>query len=155
MSVLPLATFSSPGVPYFGSGGGGGQDLNVNSVTASQYVKSQSFFTSTIGALSLPANSSTIVLAMPNDTRYSGLWSVNAGISEGGTAPKANGALFTVAGFNTNGNNVFAADTIASKSNGYPITIFTSGQNNVPPTIYISNPTNNAQVATVAFHQMG
>jgi hypothetical protein len=157
MSLLPLKTYASPDVPLFGSGGGGGgggANLTVSSVTASQFIKGNSFFTSTMVS-TLAANTSTLIYDMPNTTAQNGLWSFNAGAFLGPSFPKANGAIFSVSGASVGPNNYFSVKQISEANEGCPISAFCAGGVSQTPKFYITNTYSNALPANIAFHQMG
>lgn len=153
MSLLPLKTYASPEVPLFGSAGGGSA-LTVSSLTASQFVKGNSFFTSTMSA-TLNANASTLIYDMPDNTNQSGLWTFNAGAFLAPSFPKANGASFSVSGYSVGPNNYFSVKQVSEGNEGCPISAFCAGGVSQTPKFYITNTYGSSLPANIAFHQIG
>ena len=156
MSLLPLKTYASPDVPLFGSGsgGGGGANLTVSSLTASQFVKGNSFFTSTMVS-TLAANTSTLIYNMPDNPAQAGLWSFNAGAFLAPAYPKANGAIFSVSAASVGPNTYYSVKQVAEGNEGCPISAFCQGGITQTPKFYITNTYGSALPANIAFHQMG
>ena len=160
-TILPTITHVGAQSIYSANGGGGGGSYPSNGVfstlTVSSLITARSFQTSTIVLPAIAANQSTSVFAFPNSLNYAGLWSATATLADGTDPPKAAGALFSVAAVSDGGtNNYWSYATVANGSNNvYNLSMYTSGLANIPPSIYVDNPSGNVLLGALSFQQMG